>query len=116
MVIINISGVNEIALTLKEKTTASAPVYLFEARAKDRNNVITIDPLTVIDTNDRWDQVQIDGTLFKAGQFSYKVTEKTTGDIVENGLLNAINEPRLGGWDSLSQYDNKDNEKRGRQI
>jgi len=115
MVIIDNSGANNVALTLNENTTASAPEYLFEATAKDTNVKVTIDPLTVIESNERWDLVELDGTLFKSKQYSYQVTEKTESKIVERGLLNALDQPRTSGWDSFPQYDEQDDETRGRQ-
>ena len=113
MIVLNNSGTNQIAVTLKENTTVSVPDYLFEAVAKDSNVKVIIDPLPVLSSSDRWDVVEIDGTLFKSIQYTYQITEKTTSKIVERGLLNAINEPRTSGWKSFVQYDNQDNEERG---
>jgi len=115
MIVIKNSGANYVALTLSENTTVVAPEYLFEATAKDTNELITIDPLTIIEENERWEITEIDGSLFKSEQYSYKVIEKSESKIVERGLLNAVDDPRQSGWDSFIQYDNQDNETRGRQ-
>jgi hypothetical protein len=113
MIVIDNTGANTVYLTLSENTTVSAPVYSFSATAKDTNVTVEFD-LTILDSNSRWDVATIDGTLFEEGQHVYEVTEKTESKIVERGQL-IVNDPsQTTGWDSYVQYDDADEETRGR--
>jgi len=114
MIVIYKTGLNTVALTLGENTNVSSPVYIFTANEKATNVNVEF-TLDVVKSNERWDICQIDGNLFDGNQYTYQVTEQTENKIVERGLLVAVSDA-LKGWDSYVEYDNADEQTRGRKT
>ena len=100
MILINNTEVNLVYLTLNESVSITNPVYTFiatsEATLQDIDFV-----LTVLESNDRWDVCEIDGTLFNEGQYKYSV--KVDDEVIESGMM-VVTDGDLKGYESVISY------------
>ena len=103
MIVLNNTGINNVYLTLSEGIDIINPDYYFKAKSKESGKIVEFN-LTVLESNPRWDKCEIDGTLFKVGQYTYQVF--LNDNVIENGLI-SVNNDKVRGWDSFVEYNSE---------
>ena len=101
MILITKDEVNTVYLTLSESVSVTDPVYTFKATSVATLNEIEFE-LNITETSKRWDACEIDGGLFKNGDYTYEVIYE--GDKIEEGILIVIDGSERG-FKSLKSYD-----------